>query len=35
MTTTPKVSLAEFLSMPDTEPAIELIGGEISQKPMP
>lgn len=35
MTTIAKVSLAEFLALPDTKPAIELIGGEISQKPMP
>jgi Uma2 family endonuclease len=30
-----QVSLAEFLAMPDTKPASELIDGEIVQKPMP
>jgi Uma2 family endonuclease len=30
-----QISLAEFLAMPDTKPASELIGGQIVQKPMP
>lgn len=33
--TYPKVSLAEFLAMPETEPASEYMNGEIVQKPMP
>jgi Uma2 family endonuclease len=35
MATITKVSLAEFLSLPDTKPASELVDGVISQKPMP
>ncbi len=30
-----KLTLAEFLSLPESEPASEYINGEISQKPMP
>jgi Uma2 family endonuclease len=30
-----KMSLADFLSMPETQPASELVAGEILQKPMP
>ena len=34
--TTPKVlSLAEFLELPETEPASEYIDGQVIQKPMP
>lgn len=33
--TYPKVSLAEFLTMPETKPASEYINGEVIQKPMP
>ena len=33
-TTTPPISLEDFLAMPETEPASEYIGGEIIQKPM-
>lgn len=29
------VSLAEFLQLPETKPAMEYINGEIIQKPMP
>lgn len=35
MATTTRVSIDEFLAMPDTEPPSELIDGEIVQKPMP
>ncbi|MCL1466531.1 Uma2 family endonuclease [Argonema galeatum] len=31
----PKLSLADFLQMPETEPASEYIDGQIYQKPMP
>jgi Uma2 family endonuclease len=31
----PKLSLAEFLELPETEPASEYIDGNIYQKPMP
>ncbi|NET07871.1 MAG: Uma2 family endonuclease [Symploca sp. SIO2B6] len=33
--TTPKLSLAEFLEMPETKPAKEYINGKVYQKPMP
>lgn len=33
--TRPKVSLEAFLTMPETKPASEYIGGQIVQKPMP
>lgn len=33
-TTTPSISLEEFLAMPETEPASEYIDGQIIQKPM-
>ena len=33
-TTTPTISLEDFLAMPETEPASEYIDGEIIQKPM-
>ena len=33
--TVTKLSLAEFLALPETEPASELIDGEVVQKPMP
>ena len=33
--TTTKLSLAEFLALPETEPASELIDGEVVQKSMP
>ncbi|MEB3312338.1 MAG: Uma2 family endonuclease [Snowella sp.] len=32
---TPSISLAEFLSLPETKPAQEYINGTIQQKPMP
>ncbi|HKS92441.1 MAG TPA: Uma2 family endonuclease [Tepidiformaceae bacterium] len=35
MATTTRVSIDEFLAMPETEPPSELIDGEIVQKPMP
>lgn len=35
MATTAKLTLAEFLALPETEPASELIDGEVRQKPMP
>ncbi|MFM7370200.1 MAG: Uma2 family endonuclease, partial [Sphaerospermopsis kisseleviana] len=37
MVTTPtrKLTLAEFLQLPETKPASEYINGEIIQKPMP
>jgi Uma2 family endonuclease len=35
MTTTTKLSLDQFLAMPDTKPASEYIDGEVIQKPMP
>ncbi len=35
MTTKPKLTLEEFLALPETEPASELIDGEVVQKPMP
>lgn len=35
LVTTGQISLAEFLAMPDTKPASELIDGEIVQKSMP
>jgi Uma2 family endonuclease len=35
MTTRQKLTLAEFLALPETEPASELIDGEVVQKPMP
>lgn len=31
----PKLSLEEFLQLPETEPASEFIDGAITQKPMP
>jgi Uma2 family endonuclease len=31
----PKLSLEEFLKLPETEPASEYVNGQISQKPMP
>ena len=34
-TTTPSISLEEFLAMPETEPASEYIDGHVVQKPMP
>ncbi|AFZ29311.1 protein of unknown function DUF820 [Gloeocapsa sp. PCC 7428] len=34
-TTTPNITLAEFLKLPETKPASEYINGEIVQKPMP
>lgn len=34
-TKTKKLSLADFLQQPETKPACEYIGGEVSQKPMP
>jgi Uma2 family endonuclease len=33
--TSSQISLAEFLKLPDTKPASELINGQIIQKPMP
>ncbi|PIG93345.1 Uma2 family endonuclease [Gloeocapsopsis sp. IPPAS B-1203] len=33
--TTSKITLAEFLKLPETKPASEYINGEIVQKPMP
>lgn len=33
--TAPRLTLAEFLAMPETKPASEFIDGEIIQKPMP
>jgi Uma2 family endonuclease len=33
--TTTKLTLAEFLALPETEPASELIDGAVVQKPMP
>lgn len=35
MATTTRLSLKEFLAMPETEPASEYICGEVIQKPMP
>jgi Uma2 family endonuclease len=35
MAKTGKMTLAEFLALPETEPGSELIGGEVLQKPMP
>ena len=35
MTTTRKLTLDEFLALPETEPASELIDGEVLQKPTP
>ena len=35
MATTPRVSIDEFLAMPETEPPSELVDGEILQKAMP
>ncbi len=35
ITTTPSLTLAEFLKLPETEPASEYINGEIHQKSMP
>ena len=35
MATTAKLTLDEFLALPETEPASELIDGEVVQKPMP
>lgn len=35
MATTSKMTLVEFLRLPETEPASELIDGEVVQKPMP
>ena len=35
MATTTRVSIDEFLAMPETEPPSELIDGEIVQKPIP
>jgi Uma2 family endonuclease len=35
MATTTKLTLDEFLALPETEPASELIDGEVVQKPMP
>lgn len=32
---TPKISLAEFLQLPETKPASEYIDGQVYQKPMP
>ncbi|MBE9052216.1 Uma2 family endonuclease [Nostocales cyanobacterium LEGE 11386] len=34
-TTTPSLTLEEFLKLPETKPASEYINGEIVQKPMP
>ncbi|MBD2626588.1 Uma2 family endonuclease [Trichormus variabilis] len=34
-TTTPQISLEEFLKLPESQPASEYIQGEIIQKPMP
>jgi Uma2 family endonuclease len=31
----PKLSLTEFLALPETKPANEFIQGQITQKPMP
>lgn len=33
--TTKPLTLAEFLQLPETEPASEYINGQIIQKPMP
>src|SRR5215211_8458932 len=35
MTAPPRLSLEEFLALPDTEPASEYACGEVMQKPMP
>jgi Uma2 family endonuclease len=35
MTTTDKLTLGQFLALPDTEPASEFACGEVMQKPMP
>jgi Uma2 family endonuclease len=35
MATAGKVTLAEFLALPETEPGSELVDGEVMQKPMP
>ena len=35
MVTKTRVSIDEFLAMPETEPPSELIDGEVIQKPMP
>ena len=35
MTTKPKLTLEEFLELPETEPASELIDGDVVQKPVP
>lgn len=35
MTTTTKLTLDQFLSLPETEPASEFADGEVTQKPMP
>jgi Uma2 family endonuclease len=35
MATTAKLTVEEFLALPDTKPGSELINGEIVQKPMP
>ena len=34
-TTIPKTTLEEFLQLPESQPALEYINGQISQKPMP
>jgi Uma2 family endonuclease len=33
--TTPSISLAAFLTLPETKPASEYIDGKVLQKPMP
>ena len=35
MTVKPKLTLDEFLALPETEPASEYVCGEVIQKPMP
>lgn len=35
MTTTAKLTIEEFLCLPDTKPASEYVDGEVIQKPMP
>ena len=35
MATTRRLTLEEFLALPETEPASEFIEGEVVQKPMP
>lgn len=35
MATTERLTLAEFLALPETEPGSELVHGEVMQKPMP